>query len=182
VVYNPAMRRRLFNILAALSLVVCVGLLVMAVRSAMGTDKFARWRARGVTSIVFEMDSVEFRGGSVSCFRQRLPDRDHGSWQWTHWRSSFAENTWQTWLSFGMQRSSRPYSMLLFVRIPLWLPITLTAIPPTMMLTRLRRRRKRRKVGHCLACGYNLTGNVSGICPECGTAIPVRPSAEGATA
>ena len=23
--------------------------------------------------------------------------------------------------------------------------------------------------GHCLKCGYNLTGNVSGICPECGT-------------
>jgi len=24
--------------------------------------------------------------------------------------------------------------------------------------------------GTCLACGYNLTGNISGICPECGTA------------
>lgn len=22
--------------------------------------------------------------------------------------------------------------------------------------------------GHCQACGYNLTGNVSGVCPECG--------------
>lgn len=25
--------------------------------------------------------------------------------------------------------------------------------------------------GHCRACGYNLTGNVSGICPECGGRI-----------
>ena len=24
----------------------------------------------------------------------------------------------------------------------------------------------------CQECGYNLTGNVSGVCPECGTAIP----------
>ena len=24
----------------------------------------------------------------------------------------------------------------------------------------------------CLECGYNLTGNTSGICPECGTPIP----------
>jgi hypothetical protein len=24
----------------------------------------------------------------------------------------------------------------------------------------------------CLKCGYNLTGNVSGVCPECGTEIP----------
>lgn len=25
--------------------------------------------------------------------------------------------------------------------------------------------------GCCPGCGYNLTGNVSGICPECGKAI-----------
>ena len=25
--------------------------------------------------------------------------------------------------------------------------------------------------GYCQTCGYNLTGNVSGICPECGTGI-----------
>ncbi len=25
---------------------------------------------------------------------------------------------------------------------------------------------------YCLKCDYSLTGNVSGICPECGTAIP----------
>jgi len=31
----------------------------------------------------------------------------------------------------------------------------------------------RRKIvpGHCKVCGYNLTGNVSGRCPECGTVI-----------
>ncbi|GMU22302.1 MAG: hypothetical protein AMXMBFR13_23880 [Phycisphaerae bacterium] len=30
-------------------------------------------------------------------------------------------------------------------------------------------RRRRFPVGSCQACGYNLTGNVSGTCPECGT-------------
>ena len=25
--------------------------------------------------------------------------------------------------------------------------------------------------GHCLTCGYNLTGNVSGRCPECGEPV-----------
>lgn len=24
---------------------------------------------------------------------------------------------------------------------------------------------------HCLECGYNLEGNTSGTCPECGTAL-----------
>jgi len=28
--------------------------------------------------------------------------------------------------------------------------------------------------GHCVRCGYNLTGNVSGVCPECGTPVPTR--------
>jgi hypothetical protein len=29
--------------------------------------------------------------------------------------------------------------------------------------------------GHCRRCGYNLTGNVSGACPECG-AVARRPT------
>ena len=46
---------------------------------------------------------------------------------------------------------------------------------PTIALIRyvrgpLRRYRRRRK-GLCLKCGYDLTGNVSGVCPECGKAV-----------
>jgi hypothetical protein len=40
---------------------------------------------------------------------------------------------------------------------------------------RQRRRRRRearlRRLGRCLQCEYDLTGNVSGICPECGVAV-----------
>ena len=32
--------------------------------------------------------------------------------------------------------------------------------------------RKRELKGRCRKCGYNLTGNVSGVCPECGTEVP----------
>jgi hypothetical protein len=35
-----------------------------------------------------------------------------------------------------------------------------------------RRLNRRSEPGHCLHCGYDLTGNVSGICPECGVAVP----------
>ena len=28
--------------------------------------------------------------------------------------------------------------------------------------------------GCCRECGYNLTGNVSGVCPECGTPIKTK--------
>lgn len=30
---------------------------------------------------------------------------------------------------------------------------------------------RRRRAGHCHACDYDLTGNESGICPECGAAV-----------
>jgi uncharacterized paraquat-inducible protein A len=30
---------------------------------------------------------------------------------------------------------------------------------------------QRARAGQCTTCGYNLTGNVSGTCPECGTSI-----------
>ena len=51
--------------------------------------------------------------------------------------------------------------------VPLWLPFLVVAIPSVIVWWRSRRARR----GHCERCGYNLAGNVSGICPECGTAI-----------
>jgi hypothetical protein len=41
-------------------------------------------------------------------------------------------------------------------------------------------RDRRMPPGHCKECGYDLTGNVSGICPECGTAIADDVKAGGA--
>ncbi|MCC6358656.1 MAG: hypothetical protein IT450_07930 [Phycisphaerales bacterium] len=36
--------------------------------------------------------------------------------------------------------------------------------------------RRRPRPGCCSACGYDLTGNVSGTCPECGRAITSKPA------
>jgi len=51
--------------------------------------------------------------------------------------------------------------------VPLWIPFLLTAIPTIM----LWRRDRRRLVGHCRKCEYDLTGNVTGVCSECGTKV-----------
>ena len=41
------------------------------------------------------------------------------------------------------------------------------------------RRWHRARRGLCVRCGYDLTGNISGVCPECGTRIPgVLPSSQ----
>jgi hypothetical protein len=52
--------------------------------------------------------------------------------------------------------------------IPIWLLALLVAVPTV----RLWRRDRRRRPGHCQRCSYDLTGNTSGICPECGAPAP----------
>ncbi|HEY2589369.1 MAG TPA: hypothetical protein VGI81_26725 [Tepidisphaeraceae bacterium] len=46
----------------------------------------------------------------------------------------------------------------------------LTALLPAAAFWRWRRRLSRSSRGLCVACGYSLTGNVTGVCPECGAA------------
>lgn len=55
------------------------------------------------------------------------------------------------------------------VRIPYWALLLLFVTYPTVAFIRgpLRRYRRRKK-GLCVACGYDLTGNESGVCSECG--------------
>jgi hypothetical protein len=50
--------------------------------------------------------------------------------------------------------------------------LTIIVVSP-LLLRRLRRRHRLRN-DLCLTCGYALTGNVSGICPECGNRINAR--------
>ena len=49
--------------------------------------------------------------------------------------------------------------------VPLWIPFAVVAVP-TALLWRAGRRSS--PPGFCPDCGYNLTGNVSGVCPEFG--------------
>ncbi len=58
------------------------------------------------------------------------------------------------------------------VSFPHWFLLVLLTAYPTIAFIRgpLRRWRRRRK-GLCLKCAYDLTGNVSGVCPECGSEV-----------
>jgi uncharacterized paraquat-inducible protein A len=54
-----------------------------------------------------------------------------------------------------------------------WLPlIPLSALFAFEMVNKRRQQTiaRRREKGLCLHCDYDLTGNVSGVCPECGRA------------
>jgi len=53
--------------------------------------------------------------------------------------------------------------------LPLWLP---TAVCLLASIPWFRQRLRRRGPYECDDCRYSLVGNTTGICPECGTAIP----------
>ena len=61
----------------------------------------------------------------------------------------------------------------------LWLVGMMVVLPILwLLLSRLYLARHAKKlqmrIGHCNSCGYDLTGNLSGVCPECGTALHTR--------
>lgn len=55
-----------------------------------------------------------------------------------------------------------------YIVIPLWIPFVVVCAPTLLLWWRDR---SRIPPGCCHNCGYDLTGNVSGVCPECGGAI-----------
>ena len=76
------------------------------------------------------------------------------------WWPSYADSTSPAAGVFLRQRRRR-------LIVPLWIPFLLTAIPTIM----LWRRDRGRLAGHCRKCEYDLTGNVTGVCSECGTKV-----------
>ena len=52
--------------------------------------------------------------------------------------------------------------------VPLWLPLACMTVLTFVLFIH---NRARRIEGLCRKCGYDLTGNESGVCPECGTPV-----------
>lgn len=69
------------------------------------------------------------------------------------------------WLLFPALRDSTGLAVLMGL-------VLAAAVVPTVRAWRWTTLDEREIEGRCLKCGYDLTGNVSGVCPECGT--PVR--------
>jgi len=87
------------------------------------------------------------------------------------------ERKWPRW------RSQAPGA---YVLVPLWMlfvPSAAAALVAWRRRSRAyvfwsRRHDPRLAPGHCQKCGYNLTGNVSGRCPECATPTDTSPERE----
>ena len=76
---------------------------------------------------------------------------------------------------YGLEEWSWPSAGSRRILLPLWPAVPLLAAYPALAFIRgpVRRYRRWRK-GLCTYCSYDLTGNVSGTCPECGTTRDVQ--------
>jgi hypothetical protein len=167
-------RRWLFNILAAVSLVICLATTILAIRSIRTADIIFHERS--------EPDDSYFAVSESGAIGVSTNSPIFGKNGWTHLKKDVTENLLSHWLWFDGRLTSPPGNR--YVRIPILLLTFIFLVPQALFIRRWRRERHAKMVGHCLTCNYNLTGNVSGTCPECGTAIAARPptQAEGASA
>lgn len=149
------MRWRLFTLLAGLSLAACVAAGVLWARSM----QFPANRAGGDV-LNFSMKDPRWwvisRQGQVTLCRQ--DGRDWGKKFPGFDRAGF---------KYGGLRG--PNGSLYNLAVPHWFVVALLGVTPVTWAAAAWRRRRLRRPGVCRSCGYDLRGNVSGVCPECGS-------------
>jgi hypothetical protein len=78
------------------------------------------------------------------------------------------------WIWWKRDTQFGPPIDLRIVTVNYLLLITLTIITPAAWLSKRFIRCRRDFPTHCASCRYNLTGNTSGTCPECGAPVPQK--------
>ena len=113
-----------------------------------------RWNDADFTHRVVYLESFE---GTLSVYR--WPDCVYN----VAGATSFAGYQWH----WNRERSLRlPAARI--IALPYWLILPVALIPPITWTVRRVRLARRQRIGHCLACGYDMRATPD-RCPECGT-------------
>ena len=174
------MLRRLFTVLSALSLLLCVAAVALWVRSYRVGEAVYR------EAPSFRLAVLSSRG-QCSAFRTTYPESAaNGPTRWMYsnrgmwaeaarrpgfYRADPAVRCYGPIAGFGMfDKPAGPRSMGAATRevfFPYWSLVLLTATGPAAWYVGRRRRLRSRSPGLCPACGYDLRAT-PGRCPECG--------------
>jgi len=168
-------RRRLFVGINVLSLILCLATVGLWVRSAWHGDMVERdvrgppHRTTSVTSnagvLWFDLQE-QSAGTNWNLIRIRGPDAGP-MYGWTYWSHPASARSAGL---FGFSYVANPGPPFHAVRasVPHAVPALLFALAPTYWLLGPRRTlRRRRKLGLCERCGYDLRASPD-RCPECG--------------
>ena len=93
------------------------------------------------------------------------------------WRRGETELSCAPEISFNVGIPPSLYGSRTVISIPDWELASAFLLLPVFTFWRWRRWKKLVSPLDCIECGYNLTGNGSGVCPECGTPVQSKPEA-----
>ena len=176
------MKRRLFNMAAVVSMVLCLGTVGLWARSYWVLDRIDcgktvndrdinRLAIAAKGRVWFSLWSGPIPSAPHGMYYTRSIPGSHEDWQWGLKRVSQADEHRTGFLGFEFAlEGDYPTNYQRDLVVPYWSLFT-TAL---LMLTITRRftpRRVSRNVIVCSSCRYSLTGNTSGVCPECGTPV-----------
>jgi len=171
-------KRLIFRIASDLSLVACVALIILWGRSTQHRDEY-RFTRHGRVFALASVDGrvvidnwpqiIEFGERKQRQEVRLLGPRVGGSYDVP--RQNLGRLS-----ALGARKPPPLTSNTLFFY---WIGVVITAILPALRFVRRFRRelqvyRQYRPAARlrCWKCGYDLTGNTSGTCPECGAPIP----------
>jgi predicted RNA-binding Zn-ribbon protein involved in translation (DUF1610 family) len=191
--YNAAVRRRSFTALSILSLVMCfVTLISWPISYTTWFDAqfvlpltTSRWCGGGTSSaegrVFFGFLTHDLPNGASSASGgARTPvELVDGV---AHTMGMFGRH----WHTFGVLHQGEipvgsDIETAWAVMLPHWFVALTLSLPPSLWLRRRIGDSRRRAPGRCTSCGYNLTANQSGVCPECGTPTKTAPAKRAST-
>ena len=193
------MRRWLFNIFVAVSLLLFVGTAALWVRSYRGVDQFrfghpatgfwdlatdtGRLEVFGIPSaplnhrFVWRVYPLEPPGNHLGCDRSILWDM---YFEYIHKYPSGLElykGVAQVWVTNDRLEPASGMLPARSVILPIWWVSAALALPVIFRLAWIvpqrARRHRRWRLGLCPACGYDLRASPD-RCPECGTPVPAK--------
>jgi hypothetical protein len=184
-------KRRLFNLAAAVSLVLCLAVVTLWVRSYWRWDSVARYPYRAESRTYHQQSFDSVLGTLYVIWREEKLDpgpaaemaynRTLGlygeTWRYSRHGLSGAlrrgPNFWER-MGFDFARAGAEKTRngnlvsAVVIRVPHWLLVALLAPMPVIYYVRRARNRHRTAQGLCLTCGYDLRASPD-RCPECGT-------------
>lgn len=144
--------------------------LSLLILASWSTSQWLRWQKLFTNQTVVLIDAGYFRLATADFdLATEWNIRSELRWHW-HSDSGFGLPKIAMRDPLALSIPGIPFGIVSKISIPFWLLLLLTAAP-----TAWHWHRDRRGIppGHCPRCGYDLTGNTSSVCSECGEACPI---------
>jgi hypothetical protein len=141
--------------------------------------RFAKWIGIAVCVLILSLWAWSIRRGVQYSGPRVFVDIGAGSVAFAPRDHATASREWTPYRIRGYLGLSAPGLIRgrvgVGVLVPVWIPLLLVGLTTVFLWWRDRSV----PPGHCEGCGYDLTGNVSGVCPECGQKVSQAGYSEG---